>query len=184
MKWNTVHLPYPPSSFPGFSPTRRSSADSLMCQIFFLFDWQTGDNIIFNRPIIGLTPTQGTQLGPRTRISCLFGAEAEVLVSSAFCVPVWLYTRSPCIHIFCEFRTLPILSYILWCKPEGVLNQYLGVGEPLKVWNSDPKAHRLERNYKIPVSDREVKTHTLYSGTSPYRPYKIMGVPPSPRPRE
>ena len=28
----------------------------------------------------------GTQLGPRTRISCLFGAEAEVLVSSAFCV--------------------------------------------------------------------------------------------------
>ena len=64
MKWNTVHLPYPPSSFPGFSPTRRSSAESLMCQIFFQFDWQTGDNIIFNRPIIGLTPILIHSWGP------------------------------------------------------------------------------------------------------------------------
>ena len=57
-------LPYPPSSFPGFSPTQRSSAESLMCQIFFQFDWQTGDNIIFNRPIIGLTPILVHSWGP------------------------------------------------------------------------------------------------------------------------
>ena len=64
MKWNTVHLAYTPSSFPGFSPTRRSSAESLMCHIFFQFDWQTGDIIIFNRPIIGLTPILVHSWGP------------------------------------------------------------------------------------------------------------------------
>ena len=51
----------------------------------------------------------------------------------------------------------------------GVLDQYLGMGEPLRVWNPDLLAN-------------QINTRTLSSGTSPpYRPYK--GVSPTPTPQ-
>ena len=50
-----------------------------------------------------------------------------------------------------------------------VLDQYLGMGEPLRVWNPDLLAN-------------QINTRTLSSGTSPpYRPYKGVSPPLPPR---
>ena len=94
-----------------------------MCQIFFQFDWQTGDNIIFNNHRPYSNP--GTQLGPRTRISCLLGAEAEVLVSSAFCVfqygfeAIWACLEIRLNLCYKEYYTLgaPVYTYFVSLGP-------------------------------------------------------------------
>ena len=45
---------------------------------FFQFDWQTGHNIIFNRPIMGLTPILVHSWGPEQGFRVCFPYKAEV----------------------------------------------------------------------------------------------------------
>ena len=72
-----THPPPPPPFHNGPSLMSAKLPREPNVSIFFQFDWQTGHNIIFNRPIMGLTPILVHSWGPEQGFRVCFPYKAE-----------------------------------------------------------------------------------------------------------